>query len=413
MTEAESDVSDDIELDELLPWIEFGCWTAIALFPFLYWVNGPAVSTDQYVMRNILISVAVIGAFGLRYWNWRTKRRDGGNNSCGAKESIDVDADHTIEECGAGGMTADTILGDDSRLTNVNEGQPTLLCHAVFSALGLLLIAAAGFKTYHAYRQPMPSVELVGAVALVCFELCFGSWLLIGVRSPWTLRAAVVCFAAFGCVSAYKYLTGAASCGCFGALLVNPVITLIIDVVGVILLILCRTGVETFDESRLRLVFPRVALVALVLSMFATVASLYGQTRFVQTDGSTTVAGDLVVLEPDLWVGARWPLLDEFRVPAELASGTWDVLLFRHDCHVCHDVMLEIEQLLSAQSENHGVALIGIDKQRDDAQVTGLRELGCLLGRLPQDRKWFATTPLRIRLVDGICISASVIEHWE
>jgi hypothetical protein len=70
-----AEVENDIELKELLPWIEFGCWTAIVLFPFLYWVNGPAVSIDQYVMRNILIGVALIGAFGLRYWNWRTTKR--------------------------------------------------------------------------------------------------------------------------------------------------------------------------------------------------------------------------------------------------------------------------------------------------------------------------------------------------
>jgi hypothetical protein len=46
------EAEDDLQLYEVLAWIEFGCWTAIALFPFLYWVNGPAVSTDQYVVRK-------------------------------------------------------------------------------------------------------------------------------------------------------------------------------------------------------------------------------------------------------------------------------------------------------------------------------------------------------------------------
>jgi hypothetical protein len=41
----------------------------------LYYVNGPAVSRDQYVMRTILIVVAVVGAIGLRAWNWRKLRK--------------------------------------------------------------------------------------------------------------------------------------------------------------------------------------------------------------------------------------------------------------------------------------------------------------------------------------------------
>lgn len=81
--------TDELALDELLPWIEFGCWTAIALFPFLYWVNGPAVSTDQYVMRNILMITAVVGAVGLRVWNWRATRQAESGGTSGAANSAD------------------------------------------------------------------------------------------------------------------------------------------------------------------------------------------------------------------------------------------------------------------------------------------------------------------------------------
>lgn len=97
MSEIESVSSDDIDLDELLPWIEFGCWTAIVLFPFLYWVNGPAVSTDQYVMRNILICVAVVGAFGLRFWNYRTKRRIGRDAPAGDAKGEAVAGDDAAD----------------------------------------------------------------------------------------------------------------------------------------------------------------------------------------------------------------------------------------------------------------------------------------------------------------------------
>jgi hypothetical protein len=47
-------------------WIELGCWISIALLPFLYWVNGGAVSTDQLVVRWIVVVVVICGAVGLR-----------------------------------------------------------------------------------------------------------------------------------------------------------------------------------------------------------------------------------------------------------------------------------------------------------------------------------------------------------
>ena len=84
-------VDHDIRLDELLPWLEFGCWTAIALFPLLYWVNGPAVSPDQFVVRTILVVVAVTGAVGLRIYHWRFAQKpaepSSNNNADTAREA--------------------------------------------------------------------------------------------------------------------------------------------------------------------------------------------------------------------------------------------------------------------------------------------------------------------------------------
>jgi hypothetical protein len=55
---------------EIRGWAEFCCWTTLALAPFLYWVNGPAVSTDQFVVRTALVVLAAAGAVGLRFFAW-------------------------------------------------------------------------------------------------------------------------------------------------------------------------------------------------------------------------------------------------------------------------------------------------------------------------------------------------------
>lgn len=60
-----------IDRDEIFDWLEFGCWIALALTPFLYWVNGPAVSHDQLVSRWAVVVVALLGGIGLRLRAWR------------------------------------------------------------------------------------------------------------------------------------------------------------------------------------------------------------------------------------------------------------------------------------------------------------------------------------------------------
>jgi len=47
-------------------WLELGCWTMVALAPLLYWANGPAVSTDQLVVRSGLVGFALGGGLALR-----------------------------------------------------------------------------------------------------------------------------------------------------------------------------------------------------------------------------------------------------------------------------------------------------------------------------------------------------------
>ncbi len=71
--EREKDVkSNDESLSpaEIVGWLEFACWTMVALAPFLYWVNGPAVSTDQFVVRTALVSLALTGGIVIRVAKW-------------------------------------------------------------------------------------------------------------------------------------------------------------------------------------------------------------------------------------------------------------------------------------------------------------------------------------------------------
>jgi len=54
--------------------LELGCWTATAMLPILAWINGPAVSPDQCVIRWAAAMVVVWTAIGLRLAAWRNRK---------------------------------------------------------------------------------------------------------------------------------------------------------------------------------------------------------------------------------------------------------------------------------------------------------------------------------------------------
>jgi hypothetical protein len=42
----------------------------------LRWVNGAAVTDDQFVIQMTLVAVALSGAIGLRIYRWRAGRQE-------------------------------------------------------------------------------------------------------------------------------------------------------------------------------------------------------------------------------------------------------------------------------------------------------------------------------------------------
>ena len=64
--------SPALQIADIAPALEFCCWVVVALAPLLRWVNGAAVTNDQFVIQATLITFAAISAIGLRIYNWRS-----------------------------------------------------------------------------------------------------------------------------------------------------------------------------------------------------------------------------------------------------------------------------------------------------------------------------------------------------
>lgn len=59
---------DTVDVAEILHWVEFCAWSALVMTPIIWWLQGPSVSTDQFVVRTGLIVISASIAIGLRTW---------------------------------------------------------------------------------------------------------------------------------------------------------------------------------------------------------------------------------------------------------------------------------------------------------------------------------------------------------
>ncbi|MFV1965060.1 MAG: MauE/DoxX family redox-associated membrane protein [Pirellulaceae bacterium] len=118
-----------------------------------------------------------------------------------------------------------------SRLLRSRRVEGATLLRAL---LGVVLLIAAALKAWQLSTEPVAEDGLLTSrgflIALVEFELLFGLCLLFGLVPRVTWPIAMLCFVGFSCVALYKALSGAASCGCFGKVEVNPWYTFAFDV---------------------------------------------------------------------------------------------------------------------------------------------------------------------------------------
>jgi hypothetical protein len=122
----------------------------------------------------------------------------------------------------------------------------------------------------------------------------------------------------------------------------------------------------------------------------------YIQTRSAQADGLLASAGNLVILEPEKWVGRPLPIADV--IDLDLSQGDWTVLLHRHDCPDCQEAVPRYEKLAQLQP----VALIEVPPYGDFHASTND---AARHGRLKSDREWFVQTPVELRLQDGVVLA--------
>jgi hypothetical protein len=284
-------------------------------------------------------------------------------------------------------------------------------------AAGLLLIAAALLKAEELADNPtIASIEWLGNYSLptqIALELGVGLLLLSGLYWRYLRWFAVTLFAGFAGYSFYKAINGATSCGCFGPIEVHPWWTFTLDsvVVGGLLAAVWRerqAGGSIAKRSErwlLRDFSSRRQAIAVVLGVVLMSGALllrYASHRTAVADSVKPSSGDLVILDPETWVGQKLPIANS--IDMDLANGDWMVLLHRHDCPVCLEKVPQYEQRANAGER---IALIEVPPYGE----MGARRQAGNHGQLKADHRWIIRTPVEIRLHDGLVTSINVYEH--
>ena len=118
--------------------------------------------------------------------------------------------------------------------------------------------------------------------------------------------------------------------------------------------------------------------------------------------GSLTGDGNVVVLEPERWVGKQLPLFGYIDIGQQLTTGDWTVVLYRRGCPDCQAVLREYELRLGQGASLPRVALVEIPPFGPN--LGGERNEGdaVLTGRMSDRYLWFLETPVVIALTDSV-----------
>lgn len=283
--------------------------------------------------------------------------------------------------------------------------------------VGAILLTAAGLKGYQLATEPTLGTSLLESrwflIGVVEFEVLFGFWLLANIWPKPTWAAAIACFSVFACVSLYKALSGYANCGCFGRVPVNPWLTFTLDICIVLALFVFEPVENKLGEigqgvepERLR---PRLVAVSVLWALVGipgSFAMASPRIASLTSAGSIDTAATFVILEPQQWIGSRFPLLDYVDIKDRLMAGDWFVLLYHHNCSTCQRVLPQVMRVDSGASGNsRQLALIEVPPYAQGHETPPQAPLW-IRGHLAKTIEWFVRTPVLVELRDGVVTEA-------
>lgn len=278
--------------------------------------------------------------------------------------------------------------------------------------VGVLLVLAAVLKVWgnghpssffnnyavdEALRTLLIHVELISAAG--CFS---------GLAPRIVRRVLLLLFSCFCAYALHLIAIGSDSCGCFGPLKIDPLWTFLLDAAVLTLLFYWQPLSNLASKSSIQQ-SARVFLICYGAFAIptATWMHLYRPAELTE-NGESISSGNVVVLDPEAWLGQQFPVASLIDVGDQLVKGKWIVLLYHHECSMCQEALpqyIALSERLYAVGGNTSIALI-------EVPPFGLgppSHLGrAVYGRLSSENKWFVQAPVEITIEDGIVTNTSL-----
>jgi thiol-disulfide isomerase/thioredoxin len=307
---------------------------------------------------------------------------------------------------------------------------------------GAVLVVASILKIHQLLTEPIISKGFWESwlffVMQIPLELGLGIWLLCGLFRKAVWLVAVLAFGFFIGVTLHKALGGAASCGCFGTVHVNPWITFsCIDVPIFLLLIIFRPRGQKLLPPPWPAAehFWGVFLPTYVMLSTITVVLFFNKVERqepwkVNVPVSAQIIKNPVKIKPadfndvnkinavpvkpevndvnstkPVQVRQEWEMLKFIDIADQLHEGFVVVVLYHYDCPICKT---EIPLYDKANKEYAGAGLrfafIAIPPFAKDQETPVPKDTTCLTGKLDTSQKWFIESPLVALLQDGLVL---------
>jgi hypothetical protein len=189
--------------------------------------------------------------------------------------------------------------------------------------LAMLLAIAAGAKLQSLHGAGWRAIE-------AAVELVVAVWLTAGVYPMLIRHIALVAVGVFAAVAFNEAIAGDRSCGCFGAVPVDPWVTFAIDAFCLAGLALLRPASRSFaNGASAKRIVMAVGFVGLAGTLGFGLARHFDDQAFAAADG----------FDAHGWIGKPLPIADDIVTDKDIAVGRWTVLFSRNGCGACRDAL--------------------------------------------------------------------------
>ena len=123
-----------------------------------------------------------------------------------------------------------------------------------------------------------------------------------------------------------------------------------------------------------------------------------------------------MILRPDEWVGRRLPLFELAKLPGEVESGEWIVILHSRTCDHCREILPELLNQTRdiSVTDSSLVRFALIDIQPGEAMEVDWPNV--VSRSLPASHEWFVSPPVALRIRDemvvGVCLDKQKLPQF-